>query len=656
MAWTTRYSAEVQKAFFDNIGRKGPKNNPTSKCKLCSDEIPRPNYGNSGLFSHLNRRHVAELHEFLAKMEEETKKQQEGMQKYASVKKREAPADPQSALDPVVLAWAKNLWSFNSFASREFQDAFSASIPPGASPKTLAPRTRELCREKMDSALEKHRGKDASLLFDAGTVQGRRWLAFCVAVGGECLFLKGARVFSLTTEATVEEVGKVVAELAAREVYVCALVADNAKAFQNALEFFDNENSGEEHDACEEESDAGGEAWQAGAEPEDPQPAEDDGEGPVEAAAEAFEGSGIFRVRCAAHSTQLILKDVERAVGFVGDSTARLKTLLKTYSGSAAREDRLRNLQIANGVQDPLVLSRPGETRWNSTLDCLWRCLKLQVHIENDPAGCPVPAECWSDFRRTLALCEPIGVATDRLQKETSTVWDTLTERKSIRTHLEGLREVPGMQEAAKTAADLVGKRAALHFNDHVYKAVAYLRPSTNQLATFTPEEREEMAAFLEKSAAAWCARRKSALNLPSFRSQLGKFVTRCEVSEDSATEAMVTFWEQKLSYWTDLAGFAMMLAQIAATEAAAERTFSKMKLTLAENRGRLADATLEAQLCLNVNFCSKSKKPPLSQLQKRRKKAEAAADNERQQAAAAGPFNPAAEGFVIVGGVAGDA
>ena len=72
-----------------------------------SFDAPRPNYGNSGPLSHINRSHAIELKKLVAKKEAETKKMQEGMDWYVA-REQGPPPGGHLVLESVILAQAIN--------------------------------------------------------------------------------------------------------------------------------------------------------------------------------------------------------------------------------------------------------------------------------------------------------------------------------------------------------------------------------------------------------------------------------------------------------------------------------------------------------------------------------------------------------------------
>ena len=59
----------VRKEFFADDGKKGAKQTPRAKCKLCCKSYARPNYGDQGLQSHMEKERKEELTTFLKKFD-----------------------------------------------------------------------------------------------------------------------------------------------------------------------------------------------------------------------------------------------------------------------------------------------------------------------------------------------------------------------------------------------------------------------------------------------------------------------------------------------------------------------------------------------------------------------------------------------------------
>eukprot|EP00397_Hematodinium_sp_SG-2012_P028328 GEMP01029817.1.p1 GENE.GEMP01029817.1~~GEMP01029817.1.p1 ORF type:complete len:592 (-),score=172.58 GEMP01029817.1:224-1999(-) len=544
----------------------------------------------------------------------------------------------------------------SSWRGRRICGRFALSTSPSFGPllarlyrkvdrKMLACRTQELWATMYESVMGRYADANVTLMMDAATIHGRRFVSYCITDGKCVSYVKTVRAGSLTTAACAEAICSVVDLLEQKQIFVVAIVADNAAAFHAAIRSF---GPGEESEDEEED----GRANQAAAEPDELEPGE------VEAAGQVC-ARGFFGVRCAAHSLQLLLKDVETTVPFVSRALGGLDLLLRTYSGSVERVNLLHEAQRKGGVAAPLNLQKPGATRWNSKLDALWRLLKLKVHIVADD-HCPqsIDDEFWESVRKTLLLLEPIGVATDRLQANDSTVWCALEELSKIRSHLQSHTGAPGMAEACREAIRLLERRSSLHFDSDIHQAVRFLNPDTSHQVAYNEDELEQVSNMLARYAEGFAARRQREFSRTVFLGQLGKFVGRVAGSgkavaaegRAAALKRAVDYWSEKSPVWVGLSAFALAIFAVACTEASVERSFSAMKRAFGATRARMSDGAIDAQLFLHINCCSKQPRPLRPKTDKAAAKCTGADENEMEHVLASGicQNEPEGLGFAI--------
>ena len=127
--------------------------------------------------------------------------------------------------------------------------------------------------------------------------------------------------------------------------------------------------------------------------------------------------SPSFCVRCAAHSLQLILKDFEKQIPAVSAAVQTARHLLDEHASTPERTAKFLLAQTALGLA-PKQLCRIGQTRWNSIVDC-WRSM-IQLRPVINALGI-VTTRDWDSVEKALLLCEPVAVATDRIQGDDCT-------------------------------------------------------------------------------------------------------------------------------------------------------------------------------------------------------------------------------------------
>ena len=95
---------------------------------------------------------------------------------------------------------------------------------------------------------------------------------------------------------------------------------------------------------------------------------------------DSAKAQGIFIVRCAAHSFQLVLKDIAQKIDFVAQARKFLCEVVDEYRRVKAASVLSKMQKDAN--KTPLVLIRPCKTRWNSLYDGWVRLIQLKHFIQ----------------------------------------------------------------------------------------------------------------------------------------------------------------------------------------------------------------------------------------------------------------------------------
>lgn len=145
--------------------------------------------------------------------------------------------------------------------------------------------------------------------------------------------------------------------------YVANHAMDNASAFQKAGQLFEGQvsvDSDGEDDVVVDPSEE--ETW-----------------GVITGALEILVTEGIFCIRCAAHSLQLVchpcvvtlsfgmvpqvLKDFEKGIATVTSAVELIKRLLEEHAGTPERASKFINAQVALGLEGKHLI-RIGQTRF----------------------------------------------------------------------------------------------------------------------------------------------------------------------------------------------------------------------------------------------------------------------------------------------------
>ena len=254
-------------------------------------------------------------------------------------------------LDDAAPCSAENLRGLRCVETEEFQTAFAKSMPPNVTRRDLTRRTSDLQKEKLRGLMAGISGSDVTLMFGASAIHNRRFPNFGAPDQSGVASVKFARARSLDTPAAVCAISIVASELADAGAFVFALLSGNAPVFYLA--------TGRKSDGDDkvpavgaEESNAGGDDRRsdagrvvAGAPHRDAD---------VTAALAEEASQGIFGIRYAAHSLQLVLKHWGDAiapyclwrgsVSVAHSAEESVGMLAALYGGAPAKEERLRAL------------------------------------------------------------------------------------------------------------------------------------------------------------------------------------------------------------------------------------------------------------------------------------------------------------------------
>ena len=76
----------------------------------------------------------------------------------------------------------------------------------------------------------------------------------------------------------------------------------------------------------------------------------------------------------------------------------------------------------------------------------------------------------WRDLRAAVILCAQVGVATDKVQADTSSVYTSPQCVAEVRRHFGSLLETPGMKDAAEVGCGRSGDAAEVGLEERADK------------------------------------------------------------------------------------------------------------------------------------------------------------------------------------------
>lgn len=133
-------------------------------------------------------------------------------------------------------------------------------------------------------------------------------------------------------------------------------------------------------------------------------------------------------------------------------NACRLGEIILNHFSNVEEEQKLLDVQKANGVLRPLKLVKPVITRfssflqveicifcdiffrWNTVCDAHERMIALKPYIS---VVTPIPTTDWAEMELGLKAIKVVAVATDRVQADTASLATVKSEMSKIREHFE---------------------------------------------------------------------------------------------------------------------------------------------------------------------------------------------------------------------------
>eukprot|EP00666_Eupelagonemidae_sp_cell4sb_P013149 gene13149-13900_t len=395
-------------------------------------------------------------------------------------------------------------------------------------------------------------------------------------------------------------------------------------------------------DLCDSDSDADDDGDGCGSEASEKTADEaDDGaedEDVFEELAEDLAAKGIFCVRCVAHSLQRLLHDFRDEIPVVKSACEGIEKLIEVYEKTPERAAAFITQQQTLGHAGKQIV-RIGSTRWNTYIDAWKAILELRPIIEAVEAGQSptVTKQTWDSFEKAIIICDPVGVAMDRVQADGANTVLLLQELYTIREKYEDLAKRKGMKTNAEKALGLFEKRVASNFSFKMLELFQFFNPLIDQRASYSDEKREQLAE--ESVHFAKCAhdrrqlsvKKKEEFNEDNFRTQMGRFLRRPDAEKefpgiDDLKRRFNTFakvheryWSKKAVSWIELSDFAYPLGESCITEAAVERGISAEARIFSKLRSRMKEKSTESQTWLNMNHVKVTNPDKAARIAKRR-------------------------------------
>ena len=327
----------------------------------------------------------------------------------------------------------------------------------------------------------------------------------------------------------------------------------------------------------------------------------------------------LIRSPCVAHLIQLCVLKALQLPGIV-ETLTQMDELLVKFRPKKFRL-QLKEVQIA-AKKKPYNLLRPCETRWSSQLYAADRLYQLKSFVD---LVIEQPPLFWVNIQQIIEFLKPFQLATDVMQTDCSTLYDTYSQFMALLTHIRGLRSTSLFYTARDDIATIIINMWEKHINLHAIVCCAILSFDSSVDVQFTVMQihaaEQWFFGFAAKYAQYWtlgstndyeALRREVKLEWANFKARAAEtnFCSlssdihdfRLEHGDDQRGFDPRPVWNMHLNHAPVLAHAAVALLSVAASEAAVERTFSAQGDVHSKRRNRLADKTVEAEMFIKFN------------------------------------------------------
>ncbi|CAG4992891.1 unnamed protein product [Colias eurytheme] len=161
---------------------------------------------------------------------------------------------------------------------------------------------------------------------------------------------------------------------------------------------------------------------------------------------------GVKRIRCMAHSLQLVLKDAFSGEEKINEMITKARSIIGHFSHSTLGHKILTEMQKSHNIPCH-VLIQDVSTRWDSTLHALRRLLEQRVAVQ---ASLPhvkcrteLVTEEWILMEQVVSVLSYFEEATKSISQESSCLSDAIPLINSLRKVLERIKNTSAMDDNA---------------------------------------------------------------------------------------------------------------------------------------------------------------------------------------------------------------
>ena len=316
----------------------------------------------------------------------------------------------------------------------------------------------------------------------------------------------------------------------------------------------------------------------------------------------------LLTIRCAAHSLQLLMKDLINGIPLLSTAYNKVKDLTEEMATPKRKE---LFLEVQKGRKgSPLQLKRIGSTRWNTVYDCWVRAVRLEDLLLKRKGKQRLFPCCAADIEKmktAAKLVQPVAYATDNLQRDSAGLQDVLGQLEYVTRKWKAISD-PKVSKLVSSALQSLNTRIVSNFS---FDALKMLRAMQGMGLN------EEQQNLMQPYFAGWLVRHGFSTTLIS---ELSTATVERQKKAHQKKDAAIFWREIGSKVVPHLTQFYMSLCRIAASEAHVERTFKVTSRLLTKQRSRMVHRHVDAMLQVACNMFKVCAADPI---RKKTKKAE---------------------------------
>jgi hypothetical protein len=314
----------------------------------------------------------------------------------------------------------------------------------------------------------------------------------------------------------------------------------------------------------------------------------------------------LLHVPCAAHTIQLVVRSCLQLPQL--QPTVEQLVLLIRYFDAKENRISLRRIQEAR-QQKVLRVLKTCDTRWHSLLLAAERMMLLHKEVITcyDAEKLPgVSSHFFTQLQKLIEFLKPFLAATDRIQRDSATLYTVYQEFLQLRKHADA---------HAEWATPCLQARWDKRINVNAVVAVALLsfqqpagqesRAAQQFILSFGTEYLWHYSLSGDDSQQQLTDALRS--QLAEFNGRSGEFADLDkEIDSIKRSSAASGVWEPRKVWWLhpglQLSSVALALLSCSASEAAVERTFSQQGLIHSKRRNRLLNNIVQSEMMMTFN------------------------------------------------------